>query len=232
MTTVLLPTYNQAKFLPDALAGLEAQTRRDFEVIACDDASTDDTSEILRARGVRSVRHQDNCGTASAINCAATLGSPGAAYITWVSSDNVMLPRWLDVLAGELDAHPEYGAVYSAFNWCDGDRRPLRPGAYDPAQLIGSEQCYFGPSFLIRSEVWQVHRGQSSHDYDNWLRVEEECWRRGLTIGYVDEPLCDYRVGGWQTVRQYPDRYDAARWRQEAIERRAKCTTPATTAAT
>lgn len=228
---VLLPTYNQAEFLPDALAGLAAQTRRDFELIACDDGSTDGTPQILRGGGVRSVTHPTNLGTAAAINSAAGLIGPEARYVTWVSSDNRMHPRWLERLAGELEGRPTLGAVYSAFNWCDGpDVRPLRQGPYGPERLIGSEACFVGPSFLIRRDVWQSHRGFNSHDYDHWLRVEEACWSKGLTIGYVDEVLCDYRRGEWNTCRRRPDLYDAPRWRREAIERR--CAIRATTTAT
>src|SRR5687768_14067358 len=104
MISVLLPTYNQAAHLPAALAGLAAQTRRDFEVIACDDGSTDGTADILCDQGFGPMgfcfrQHEENRGTAVAINTAASVMSDHAKYVTWVSSDNVMHPAWLERLA-------------------------------------------------------------------------------------------------------------------------------------
>jgi hypothetical protein len=146
-----------------------------------------------------------------------------------VSSDNVMDPDWLARLAGALDEHPEWGAAYSAYRsvslaTAPGTKAPrpkvMRRTAYDPGELIAGENCYFGPSFLIRREVWQEHRGGTAHDYDDWARVEEACWSRGWTIGNVGKSLCDYRHGDWNTVKRRPELYDAPKWRAQAIERR------------
>jgi glycosyltransferase involved in cell wall biosynthesis len=221
MISILLPTYNQAKFLPAALAGLRAQTFRDFEVIACDDASTDETGTILADAGIRTITHKVNHGTAYAINQAWALS--GCELITWISSDNVMRPTWLETLARYLKANPHAGAVYSAYVRHEGEKATEVHPNYPAGSLIESENSYFGPSFLIRSEVWQDHRGGTAHDYDNWARVEEACWARGWHIGYVDDLLCDYHVGPWCTARKHPERYDAGKWRAQAIERRKQC---------
>lgn len=220
--SVLLPTYNQAAFLPDALAGLDAQTFDDFELIACDDGSTDHTRDILVDGDCLTAIHTDNRGTAAAINTAAEFAM--SDLLTWVSSDNVMHPDWLETLVGEMG--PGVGAVYSAYERVDHGvmtfvPREERPGPYDPARLISGESCYLGPSFLIRREVWQEHRGGNSHDYDNWLRVEEACWAKGLSIRYVDKVLCTYRCHPGQTGARFPKKYDAGHWRSEAIKRRA-----------
>jgi glycosyltransferase involved in cell wall biosynthesis len=223
LIAVLLPTYNQAAFLPDALAGLAAQTRTDFRVIACDDGSTDDTSKILKDCGVATVRHGTNRGTAAAINSAAEHAGP-VQYMTWVSSDNVMYPDWLEKLAGILDQQPATQAVYSPYRRHDffpdtGKTRPRlqAPGPYVKDRLIGGLDCYFGPSFLVRRPMWLDHRGGMAHDYDWWLRFEETT----DAIAYYPHPLCEYRMGPWQTGRVRPGLLDDARQRQaEAMGRR------------
>jgi glycosyltransferase involved in cell wall biosynthesis len=224
LISVLLPTYNQARFLPDCLASLAAQTRQDFELIACDDGSTDGTAGILKAANVRTVTHPKNRGTAAAINSAAALAT-AARYMTWVSSDNMMHPDWLKTLAGFLDDHPESQAVYSPY--CRHDLFPdtgkviphqIAPGPYARDRLIGSLDCYFGPSFLVRRPAWMEHRDGMAHDYDWWLRFEETT----DAIGYCPAPLCDYRMGPWQTGRAKPANLieDARRRQAEAKDRR------------
>jgi glycosyltransferase involved in cell wall biosynthesis len=215
--SVLMPTYNQARFLQRSLDGIANQIYRDFELIVCNDGSTDGTADMLGS--VCCVHHETNEGAASAINSAREWAS--GELLTWVSSDNVMHPDWLICLVDHLDEHPNHGAVYSDYVRCEkGTMSAGSPGAYAPERLISSENCYFGPSFLIRRDVWQEHRGLSAHDFDNWSRVEEECWHRGLSIGYEPRILCDYHAGPWCTARARPELYDAAKWRREAIERR------------
>ncbi len=82
MISILLPTFNQAKYLPDALVSIHAQTFQDFELIACDDGSNDQTAEILRSSGIRFITHEENRGTAKAINAAAMMAS--GDLMTWV----------------------------------------------------------------------------------------------------------------------------------------------------
>lgn len=207
-----MPTYNQAKFLPDALQALGGQTFDDFELVVCNDGSADETAAILK--DIRTVTHAENRGTAEAINSAARLAT--GELMTWISSDNLMDARWLETLFKRLTDKPCLAAVYSGYAVVEGEsRHEVRQGEYDPSELLRSENCYFGPSFLIRREYWQEHRGGSSHDYDNWARIEESG-----PIEYVDELLCEYRRGDWTTCRRRPDLYDADHWRSEAMARR------------
>jgi glycosyltransferase involved in cell wall biosynthesis len=229
LVSVLLPTYNQARFLPDALAGLDAQTFRDFEVIACDDGSTDETGRafVVATGGDASARsacafalsRETTRGTRAAINTAAA--RPPADLLTWVSSDNIMHPDWLATLVDAMG--PDVGAVYSAYTREQRRRSVvIHPGPYDPDRLISSPDCYFGPSFLIRREVWQEHRGLASHDYDNWAP------RGGSLLGQgARHPL--RRPGPVHLPRgavvhgavSRPELYDAPKWREEAMRRRA-----------
>ena len=227
--SVFLPTYNQAKFLERSLNGLRSQSFQDFELIVCNDASIDETQEILDRMGVVGARsevrqHAENKGSAEAVNTCAK-GARGEFW-TWVSSDNVMSPSWLETLVSELDADSGLGAVFSAFTMISPGRSRgiFKRHGYRPGDLISSENCFFGPSFLIRSEIWNAvggHRGRTSHDYDHWARVEEECWRSELGIKFIPVSLCDYYTGPWQATVARKSEYDAGHWRAEAIKRRA-----------
>lgn len=219
MISVLLPTYNQAAFLPDALQSINGQTYRDFELIACDDGSTDTTGLILKDAGIRTITHETNKGSAAAINSAASQAR--GDYWTWVSSDNTMDAKWLKTLVAEMD--DSTGVVYSGF-WYETlhTQRPMFRD-YNPATLINDKNCFFGPSFLIRADVWRAagpHAGGISHDYGHWLRVEETCWRMGLGIKGISTPLCHYRAHPDRAGVKLKHLYDAPKHQAEARARR------------
>ena len=238
--SVIMPTYNQSRWLPAALASIESQTFRDFRLIVVDDGSDDETGFVLAEAEVDADRPlpfrrpqrrawlalAENGGAAEAINKGARFdgGDPFVAgvYRTWVSSDNEMTPDWLETLVPVLDAGA--GVAYGAFDWS----RPSEPGhrlfrAYAPDILINDLNCFVGPAFLIRADVWDEagpHRGAISHDYDHWLRVEEVCWRRGLAIVGVDRVLCRYNAHKERATVVRAHEFDAPRWQAEARQRR------------
>lgn len=215
--SIIMPTYNQAKFLPTALDSILAQTFGDFELIACDDGSNDETSRILHEYGVMTCRHPHNVGTAAAINSAAKHAC--GRWWTWVSSDNTYRQDWLDTLLAASDE--DVGAIYSGFWYHEDGQQPLyHYEPHEPQKLINREDCYYGPSFLIRSGIWQSHRGKISHDYDNWLRVEESCWLTKMRIVGVNEALCWYLAHDQRATVTRRAEYDAPIWQAEARIRR------------
>lgn len=112
--SIVLPVYNQAHFLPEALDGIFAQTERDFELIVVNDGSTDATADVLagyQAHHQFTVINQSNQGLPKALN--AGFAHTQGEYLTWTSSDNIMLPDMLKVLASALDQDPSVGLVYA-----------------------------------------------------------------------------------------------------------------------
>jgi len=100
LVSVVLPVYNQAGYLPAALDSVFAQTYLHYELIVVDDGSTDATPQVLadyQQRHAFTVIRQANQRLPRALNTgfAAARGE----YLTWTSSDNVMLPDMLAVLA-------------------------------------------------------------------------------------------------------------------------------------
>ena len=108
--SVVLPTYNQAEYLPRALEGVFAQTFRDYELIVVNDGSTDDTAQILdkfRHHYDFILIQQENQRLPRALNIG--FGQARGSYLTWTSSDNVMLPNMLETLVDALNNHPNLG---------------------------------------------------------------------------------------------------------------------------
>ena len=102
--SVLVPTYNQACFLPAALDSLLAQTVLEWEALVVDDGSTDGTREILEryAAGDKRIRvfRKHNGGTASALNKG--LQHAVGEWVCWLSSDDLFKPDKLAVHLKEI----------------------------------------------------------------------------------------------------------------------------------
>ena len=124
----------------------------------------------------------------------------------------------------EKYARDNVGVIYTAYWYCRPERKPWRHfKEYQPDRLINDENYFFGPSFVIRSEVWNEvggHRGAISHDYDHWLRVEEVCWAKELSIVGVNDPLCRYNAHDKRRTLTEKHTYDARTWQAEARKRR------------
>ena len=102
--TILIPTYNRAGLLPEALRSVRAQTYENFELIILDDASTDATKEIilpfLKDPRVRYIAHPCNIGIATNRNHGLSVAR--GQYVAMLDSDDV----WLDT--GKLAQQVEY----------------------------------------------------------------------------------------------------------------------------
>ncbi|MEW5871207.1 MAG: glycosyltransferase [Chloroflexota bacterium] len=111
--SVLMPCYNAAATLPEALDSLKRQSLADFEIVAVDDGSTDATAEILRAyaRGEARLRlvSQAHAGIVAALN--AGLQVCQAEYVARMDSDDRAHPQRLERQAAYLDTHAETGVV-------------------------------------------------------------------------------------------------------------------------
>lgn len=110
--SVILPTFNRARFLPDALDSIFVQGVPDVQVILVDDGSTDDTRAVVAAygRGVQYVR-QENSGVAAARNTGLSLAT--GRFISFLDSDDVWMPGKMEAELSIFDGNPSAEAVIS-----------------------------------------------------------------------------------------------------------------------
>src|SRR5829696_2931566 len=109
LVSVVVPCYNQARFLGEAIESVLAQSHPLFEVVVVDDGSTDDTSEVAaRYPGVRLVR-QENRGLSGARN--AGLARSRGEYVVFLDADDRLLPGALEAGVERLGANPQCAFV-------------------------------------------------------------------------------------------------------------------------
>jgi glycosyltransferase involved in cell wall biosynthesis len=125
--SVVVPTWNRLALLDRALAAVEAQEFRDFEVIVVDDASTDGTAEWIRARrpDVHLIASPARVGAAAARNLA--LARARGEFVAFLDDDDVWRPGYLAAQAAHLDANPAATLSYADHVEVDPDGRSTRP---------------------------------------------------------------------------------------------------------
>lgn len=143
--SVVIPCYNQARYLPDAVASVREQSNRPLECIVVDDGSTDGTSDVAAELGALVVR-QTNKGVSAARN--AGLAIARGEFVVFLDADDVLLPDALARGARALTAQPEVAAVVSRCEVMaeDGTTIPARHHAIETSNL------YRG--WLSRNFVW------------------------------------------------------------------------------
>ena len=123
LVSVVIPCYNQAHFLGEAIESVLAQTYPHLEIIVVDDGSPDNTEEVAtRYSGVRYVQ-QANQGLAAARNTG--LRHSTGAYLVFLDADDRLLPQAVEVGLQQLQAHPECAFTFGKWRQIAGDGSPL-----------------------------------------------------------------------------------------------------------
>src|SRR5262245_60354195 len=128
--TIGLPVYNREKYLRTALDSLLNQTFGDFELVICDNASTDDTPTIAqeyaaRDKRVRFFRNDANVGANRNFNRVFHLSR--GKYLKWSTSDDYWAPQTLAQLFPIIDHDPEIVLCYPKTMICDAAGTPVEP---------------------------------------------------------------------------------------------------------
>lgn len=213
--SVIMPTFNGAAFLREALESIVAQRDEEIEVIAIDDGSTDETVAILRAYqralplSIVEQPHGGNWAASTARGMAQARGE----WLCWLHQDDAWRPGRLNVVKSMLAAHPNAAMLVHPCRYIDargkdvgGWRCPLpRPGR-DLAPLEVLErllvQCFIGTPATVFSARAMRAAGppdatlRYAADWDYWLRLALV----GPTV-YHAAALASFRVhAGSQTV--------------------------------
>jgi len=200
--SVIIPNWNGARFLPACLDSLHAQTLPPLEVLLVDNASTDNSLELVRARYPETivVPLPENRGFTAAVN--AGVARARGTLVALLNQDAEASPQWVQELARVGQAHPEAGAIASKILLAD--KRDHFHSAGDQYGVDG---------IGINRGVWQLDEGQ----YEREEAVFGACggaavYRRDAftQVGGFDETFFMYyedvdvawrlQIAGWPAV--------------------------------
>jgi glycosyltransferase involved in cell wall biosynthesis len=198
IVTVIIPVYNRAHLIDEAVDSVKAQTWKHLDVVVVDDGSSDDSAAIVerRARDDRSIRviRQANGGPSSARN--AGLRATTSRLVTFLDSDDVMVPERIEAQLSKLRRHPEADGVIGIeqIEVADGVTPPRWVRALPPADQVPR---YYNMSVLL-DRSWldriggfdeSVHVGE---DIDLMVRLR----RAGARIDTLDQVVVRRRIHG------------------------------------
>jgi len=210
--SVIIPAYNQAKYLRDAIDSVLNQTFQDLELIIVDDGSTDETRDIVSSYNHNKITYiyQENQGLSSARNTG--IKSSNGSYLAFLDSDDLFLPNIIEDQIIALHNQPTLKVVLCGWNYIDEhgsviisvipwekypnpDLESLLIGMpYVPTGTLFRRDCFEGIGLFDETLT-------GGEDWDLFIRLASTnnlmAWTKGI--------LCNYRIHSSNMTRD-PDR--------------------------
>jgi glycosyltransferase involved in cell wall biosynthesis len=223
--SVAMCTYNGSRFLAGQLESIGRQTMRPFELIVCDDGSTDSTAEIVRAFGeeapfpVRFIHNEAKLGSTKNFE-KAILSCRGDA-IALCDQDDVWQKGKLKRVAEVLESEPDVGGVFSDALLIDENSQPISGTLWERRHvtprvradlngksgelLLLKRTAVTGATFVFRSHFVQLITPiPSEWFHDAWMALLIATQAR---LCPLPEPLIRYRLHPAQQVGLRPRRW-------------------------
>lgn len=202
LVSVIIPCYNQANYLGEAIESVFEQSHRRFEIIVVNDGSPDNTSEVAALYPQVREICQRNQGLAVARNVGFQ-GSKGE-YLVFLDADDRLLPNALEIGLGYLTDHPKCAFVSGQFLYIAADGSPLPPSVRPPIEkdhylellrfnYIGMHSTVvYRRAMLESAGGFDISGGvKGAEDYDLYLRIA-----RRFPVYSHNKAVAEYRQHG------------------------------------
>ncbi len=216
--SVVIPAYNEEKYLPNLLSSLKSQSFRDFEIIVVDNNSTDKTAKIARSFGAKVVKEKIKGMTPAR---EKGFSSAKAEIIARTDADSTVSKNWLETIYQAFQNLPNSCALTGSFTF---------PSVGKPIALflrLFTNLCYYkfskllmghyplsGPNYAVRKSCWkkiknQIHRDDSMvhEDMDLSCHLAEIGQITFLPQMIVSYSLRRWRMNFFYTAFEYLFRY-------------------------
>ena len=179
--SVVIPTYNRAKYLERCLESILSHQGDYYEVIVSDNASPDSTEEIIQKylsdSRISYYRNEKNLGARE--NIYKATGYARGEYVFWLSDDDYLLPNALSKVIAVIEAHPSVGYIYSPVVTVDDRNGKLysRRDDFDFDKLI---DMGLGQLTIVMSSAWVFSRQVLKREFIDW-----KLWRNNIDNAYI-----------------------------------------------
>ena len=182
--SIILCTYNRAKYLSQCIDSVIDQTFKNWELLVVDDGSNDQTFEIVnpylqKTQNIRYLKHK-NLKLAYSKNVG--IQASFSSYITFLDSDDTYAANHIESRFNYLKSHPEIDLIQGGFF---SDEEILVADYYKPGKTINLKECVLGPTFFGKRKVFFELKGFDNiaygEDTDFWQRAEKVFKTHNLT---------------------------------------------------
>ncbi|PYL00937.1 MAG: hypothetical protein DME19_03450 [Verrucomicrobia bacterium] len=208
--SVILPNYNHARFLPNCLEALLQQSVQPLEIIVIDDASTDNSVEIIETFAnkhplIRFYRNERNQGVVSGMNRGLELAR--GDYVYYAAADDQVLPGFFEKSLRLLSEHPQaalccaigdWREMETGFNWHVGVGMSEQPCYLSTAQMVELERrdrLFIASHTAIMRKNATVEAGGFIAElkwHCDWFAIYVAAFRYGIC--FVPEPLALFNI--------------------------------------
>lgn len=182
--SIIIPSFNQGQFIEDTIVSVINQHYENLEILVMDGGSTDNTVDILKKYDhvITYWQSKKDRGQSDAINQGARLAT--GEIITWLNSDDVLLPGVLAEVNRLASAHPDVQWFLGNVLWMNKEGRIIRVGRVERESSFWNKRQLFsngGPSAFMRRECY-LKIGALNEDFH--YMMDTEFWHRYLSLGY------------------------------------------------
>lgn len=198
LVSIIMPSYNTAKYIAETVQSVLAQTYQNWELIIVDDCSTDDTDEVIKpflADGrIRYFKNKKNSGAAVSRNRA--LREAKGKWIAFLDSDDLWLPEKLEKQISFMETN-HHSFSYTDYEEIDANGRLTGVRVTGPRKITKTgmfNYCWPGCLTVMYDAetvgLIQIADIKKNNDYAMWLKVcrKADCY-------LLDEVLAQYRRG-------------------------------------
>lgn len=182
--SIIIPCYNQANYLKEAVDSILSQTIADWECIIVNDGSSDGTPvvaelliELHRDRTLKLI-NQENKGVVAARNVG--LSQARGNYLLFLDADDKLHPNFLAETLEILQQKPDVGFVYTDIEYFGNQQGVKTDGDFDPSRLLRSNQAsitsLFRRSICDRIGGFKTEMEAGLEDWEFWVAAYESGW--------------------------------------------------------
>lgn len=222
--SVVIPSFNSARFLPETIDSVVEQTMEDWELIVVNDGSTDNTGETAEQLAAHNSRirviHIENRGLPGARNAGYRTTYYNSEFVCFLDADDILEPDSFKILTGVLDEQTDKLAAHGLPTAIDADSKPIRPGQLEahfrerwcviggklmpcPTHEPTSFACEVVSNYIATSGTTLIRRSalETVGLFDERMKSCEDwdLWLRICRLGaiaFIDQPLLKYRIHG------------------------------------
>lgn len=194
--SIIIPCYNQAGYVEEAVLSAINQTYQNIEIICVNDGSTDKTSEVIKKlvdkyKNIVFFDEPENKGVVAARNFA--IQACTGEYILPLDADDTIEPTYVERAVKVLDENKNIGVVYCRAKIFGAEDKIWDLPAYSKESFLYGNVVFctalFRKSDFVKAGGYKANMEHGWEDYDLWLSFVE----LGLDVYQIDEILFNYR---------------------------------------